>query len=114
MAAKSEGDYCEILGVAEGATQAQIRRAYRRLAMRFHPDRNPSPEAAEKFKQVREAYAVLSGKEKAPKQPEPVRQAEVIFRRAQPPVPYEVAEFAFRAQRVWNDLANERHNNSYR
>jgi DnaJ-class molecular chaperone len=114
MAGKSESDYYKVLGVAEGASAAQIRRAYRRLAMRYHPDRNGSPEAAEKFKQVREAYAVLSGKEKPPKHPEPRREAEAVFRHAMQPVSYEAAEFSLRAQRVWEDLANESHNNSYR
>lgn len=112
MAVKSESDYYKVLGVAVGASAAQIRRAYRKLAMRYHPDRNGSPEAAEKFKQVREAYAVLTGKEKAPKQPEPRRQAKAVFRRAV--VPYDVAEFSIDVQRVWANLASERHNNSYR
>ena len=120
MAVKSEGDYCKVLGVAEGATAEQIRRAYRRLAMRYHPDRNKSPDAAEKFKQVREAYAVLSGKEKPPPDTRHRTQGtghaaqDIIFRRAVQPVSYEAAEFSLRAQRVWENLANEQHNSSYR
>lgn len=114
MSRKRESDYCKVLGVADGASAEQIRRAYRKLAMRFHPDRNKSLEAAEKFKQVREAYAVLSGKEKPPRQPEPVRRNEVVFHHAQAPIPYEAAEFSFMVHRVWEELANERHNNSYR
>lgn len=53
-------NYYEILGVFQDASQADITAAYRRLAMRWHPDRNPNnPEAEEHFKRVAEAYAVL-------------------------------------------------------
>jgi molecular chaperone DnaJ len=62
MSAKK--DYYEILGVPRNATKEQIREAYRRLAMLYHPDRNKSPEAEEKFKEISEAYAVLSDDEK--------------------------------------------------
>ena len=61
MAAK---DYYEVLGVAKGAKKEQIKDAYRKLALAFHPDRNKSPEAEAKFKEVSEAYAVLSDGEK--------------------------------------------------
>lgn len=58
-------DYYEILGVPRMATADQIRRAYRKLAKRYHPDRNPGDPAAEKkFHQVQEAYDVLSDKKK--------------------------------------------------
>ncbi len=54
-------DYYSILGVKPGASVDDIKRAYRQMVFRFHPDRNPeSPEAADKFTQVRDAYAVLS------------------------------------------------------
>ena len=62
MAAK--GDYYEILGVPRTAAKEQIKDAYRKLAMQYHPDRNKSPEAEEKFKEISEAYAVLSDDEK--------------------------------------------------
>lgn len=53
-------DYYEVLGVAKDADASTIKRAYRKLAMEFHPDRNPGPEAEEVFKEASEAYEVLS------------------------------------------------------
>jgi len=57
-------DYYEVLGVSRDASKEAIKRAYRRLALKYHPDRNKSPDAAEKFKEISEAYAVLSDDEK--------------------------------------------------
>ena len=57
-------DYYEILGVSRDATKEEIKRAYRKLALKYHPDRNPSKDAEEKFKEISEAYAVLSDDEK--------------------------------------------------
>ncbi|HEY0174141.1 MAG TPA: molecular chaperone DnaJ [Pyrinomonadaceae bacterium] len=62
MAAKR--DYYEVLGVSRGATEAEIKTAYRKLAVRYHPDKNPGDaEAEEKFKEGAEAYSVLSDAE---------------------------------------------------
>lgn len=57
-------DYYEVLGLQKGASQDEIKSQYRKLALKFHPDRNKSPDAAEFFKEVSEAYAVLSDPEK--------------------------------------------------
>ncbi|MBS4042934.1 MAG: molecular chaperone DnaJ [Chitinophagaceae bacterium] len=62
MAAKR--DYYEVLGVSKTSTSDEIKAQYRKLALKFHPDRNKSEEAGEHFKEISEAYAVLSDPEK--------------------------------------------------
>jgi len=57
-------DYYEVLGVPRTASKDQIKDTYRRLAMQYHPDRNKAPDAEEKFKEISEAYAVLSDDQK--------------------------------------------------
>ena len=57
-------DYYEVLGVPKSASKDEIKDSYRKLAMQYHPDRNKSPEAEEKFKEISEAYAVLSDEQK--------------------------------------------------
>jgi molecular chaperone DnaJ len=53
-------DYYEVLGVPKDASKDQIKAAYRKLALQYHPDRNKAPDAEERFKEISEAYAVLS------------------------------------------------------
>jgi molecular chaperone DnaJ len=61
----SKRDYYEVLGVEKNATEVEIKRAYRRLAVKYHPDKNPGDkEAEESFKEAAEAYSVLSDAQK--------------------------------------------------
>jgi len=61
----SKRDYYDILGVSRSADHAEIKTSYRKLAIKFHPDKNPNnPEAEEKFKEAAEAYEILSNAEK--------------------------------------------------
>ncbi|MBM3945043.1 MAG: molecular chaperone DnaJ [SAR202 cluster bacterium] len=53
-------DYYEVLGISRGATEEDIRKAFRKLALEYHPDRNKAPDASERFKEISEAYQVLS------------------------------------------------------
>lgn len=61
---KKGKDYYQVLGVSNNASQDEIRKAYKKLALQYHPDRNPSEEAQEKFKDITHAYEILSDSEK--------------------------------------------------
>ncbi|PYX84539.1 MAG: molecular chaperone DnaJ [Acidobacteria bacterium] len=65
LTSNGKRDYYEVLGVTRTATEIEIKSAYRKLAMQYHPDRNPNnPDAEEKFKECSEAYAVLADQDK--------------------------------------------------
>ncbi|MGH9408881.1 MAG: DnaJ domain-containing protein, partial [Vicinamibacterales bacterium] len=61
----SKRDYYDVLGISRDATDQQLKSAYRKLALKYHPDRNPgSAEAEEQFKEAAEAYAILADRDK--------------------------------------------------
>lgn len=57
-------DYYKVLGIPKGASDDEIKKAYRKQALRYHPDKNKSAEAEDKFKEIAEAYDVLSDAKK--------------------------------------------------
>ena len=57
-------DYYEILGLEKGATEEQIKKAYKKKALQFHPDKNKEHDSEDKFKEIAEAYEVLSDADK--------------------------------------------------
>ena len=65
LTTNAKRDYYEVLGVTRTVTEVELKSAYRKLALQYHPDRNPNnPDAEEKFKEVSEAYAVLADSDK--------------------------------------------------
>jgi DnaJ-class molecular chaperone len=65
LTTNAKRDYYEVLGVSRTVTEVELKSVYRKLALQFHPDRNPNnPDAEEKFKEVSEAYAVLADSDK--------------------------------------------------
>src|ERR671937_1067708 len=60
----SKRDYYEVLGVQKNASKEEVKNAYRKLALQYHPDRNKAAGSEDKFKEISEAYAVLSDDEK--------------------------------------------------
>lgn len=64
MSVNGKRDYYDVLGVSRNASKQEIRKAYRRLARQYHPDVNESPDAEERFKEINEAYEVLSNEQK--------------------------------------------------
>jgi len=64
MATASKRDFYEVLGVERSASAEELKSAFRKLAMQYHPDRNSAADAAERFKEIGEAYEILSDPEK--------------------------------------------------
>lgn len=90
-------DYYAILGVSEHATEEELRRAYRRLALMHHPDKNPGdPRAGERFKEISEAYAVLMDQCK--------RRQYDAFRQAQAGTNNTTGGFRYSQEEIFRDL----------
>ncbi len=98
-------DYHKVLGVRKDASSDEIKRAYRKLALLYHPDRNKDGGAEERFKEISEAYAILTGKE-----PVPQVVASPGGRRSG----REVVDWASEVLNIWQELEEQRHNNMYR
>lgn len=90
-------DYYAILGVSESATEEELKRAYRRLALRHHPDKNPGdPRAEGRFKEISEAYAVLADQQK--------RRQYDTFRQAQAGAGGTTGGFRYSQEEIFRDL----------
>ncbi len=70
-------DYYQIIGVSREATEVEIKRSFRKLAVRYHPDKNPSREAEQLFKEINEAYEVLSDPDKKSKYDQLLRAPDI-------------------------------------
>jgi len=97
----SKKDYCKTLGVSENASEEEIKKAFRKLALLYHPDRNSNAVAEEKFKEINEAYSILTGKQK-----EPVKYKQYDARVSE--------SWEQRVFRVWHEIANRKNDSSYR
>jgi len=104
-----EKDYHAILGVAHDADQKEIKKAYRRLALKYHPDLNKEPGAAERFAQISEAYAVLTGKEVAPR-----IDIHEHGRNTGPGTGNPIESWAQGVVRRWSEMLKRKDDNMYR
>lgn len=99
--ARRRKEYCAVLGVRLDASDEELKTAYRKLALQYHPDRNKEAGAEERFKQINEAYAVLSGKEKVPSEPEIN-------------APFDANCWESVVINIWQEILEEERNSSYR
>jgi DnaJ-class molecular chaperone len=109
-------DYHGILRVRRNATLAEIRKAYRKLAMQYHPDRNKEPGASERFREISEAYAVLSGKERAPVPvpgPETRNRQQGTESRGHAGTGMDVS-WGHRVINIWQGIMEKKYDNMYR
>lgn len=108
----TQRDYYEVLGVKKTAGEDEIKKAYRALAKKFHPDKNKgNKEAENKFKEISEAYAVLSDKEKREQYDRLGREAFSFGGSGAGPFPgFDFSEFANRARRSGGGGGGERRN----
>ena len=105
--AKRRREYCAVLGVRPGAGDDEIRTAYRKLALQFHPDRNKDSGAEARFKEISEAYAVLSGKERAP-------ATAVVSESGRRYGQADADGWENEVIKIWQEILEEEGNSSYR
>ena len=97
-------DHHKTLGVSKDASLEEIKKAYRKLALKYHPDVNKSKDAEAKFKEINHAYAVLIGKEKESLPQVVNRSRRHVY----------IDEWSESVMQAWSDIVNEEKNNMYR
>ncbi len=102
MPSAAKRDYYEVLGLSRGASEEELKKAYRRLAIQFHPDRNPgNKEAEERFKELNEAYQVLSDPERRAQYD---RFGHAAFQNAHGQGPFGGFDFSQGFEEVFSDI----------